>query len=149
MTKFRFDRPNVDSGPTRVSVGMLVVDIKSIDSAQQRFTADVAGALRWKDSRLAHSGRGVAHYPRDQIWHPRVVIKNETNSVSRRLPESVEAEADNTVLYRQRYVGAFTQSLHLKLLPLTSKHSASISLPLDMALKRLSSCQIKDGSTTV
>ncbi len=42
---------------------------------------------------------------------------NETNSVSRRLPESVEVDADGTVTYRQRYVGSFTQSLHLKSFP--------------------------------
>ena len=31
-------------------------------------------------------------------------IANETNSVVRKLPESAEAEADGTVLYRQRYI---------------------------------------------
>jgi hypothetical protein len=111
------DRPNADAGPTQVSVEIWVVDINSIDSAQQSFTADVAVVLRWKDPRLAHTGGGIAHYALDQIWHPRVVIVNETNSVSRRLPESTEVDADGTVIYRQRYVGAFTQSLHLESFP--------------------------------
>jgi hypothetical protein len=73
--------------------------------------------LHWKDSRLAHTSGGVAHYALDEIWHPRVVILNETNSVSRRFPESVEVEADGTVTYRQRYVGSFTQPLHLQSFP--------------------------------
>jgi hypothetical protein len=42
---------------------------------------------------------------------------NETNSVSRRLPELVEVDADGTVVYRQRYVGSFTQSLRLESFP--------------------------------
>jgi hypothetical protein len=111
------DRPNADAGPTQISVEIWFVDINSIDSAQQSFTADVAVVVRWKDPRLAHTSSGVAHYALDQIWHPRVVIVNETNSVSRRLPESFEVEADGTVTYRQRYVGSFTQPLHLQSFP--------------------------------
>jgi hypothetical protein len=111
------DRPNADSGPTQVSVEIWFVDINSIDSAQQSFTADVAVVLEWKDLRLAHTRGGLAHYALDQIWHPRVVIVNETNSVTRRLPESVEVDAEGTVVYRQRYVGSFTQSLLLESFP--------------------------------
>ena len=46
-----------------------------------------------------------------------MVIANETNSVSRRLPESPEVDPDGTVTYRQRYVGSFTQALHLRSFP--------------------------------
>ena len=111
------DRPAADSGPTEISVGIWFVDINSIDSAQQSFGADIAVVLRWKDSRLAHTGSGIVHYALDQIWHPRVVIVNETNSVIRRLPESSDVEADGTVIYRQRYVGLFTQPLRLQSFP--------------------------------
>ena len=111
------ERPNADAGPTQVSTGIWVVDVNSIDSAQQSFTADVVVVLQWKDPRLAHTGSGVAHFALDQIWHPRVAIVNETNSVNRRLPESAEVDADGSVLYRQRYVGSFTQSLRLESFP--------------------------------
>jgi hypothetical protein len=111
------DRPNADSGPTQISVGIWVADISSIDSAQQTFTAEIAVVLRWKDPRLAHTGKGVVRYPLEQIWHPRVGIVNETNSVSRKMPDSVEVEPDGTVTYRQRYVGAFTQPLRLQSFP--------------------------------
>jgi hypothetical protein len=50
------ERPAPDSGPTEISVGMWVVDISSIDSAQQTFTAEIAVVLRWKDPRLASAG---------------------------------------------------------------------------------------------
>jgi len=111
------DRPAAGTGPTQVSVGIWIVDINNIDSAQQNFTADIAVVLRWKDARLAHTGTGIAHYALDQIWTPRVSIANETSSVVRKLPESVEVEPDGTVLYRQRYVGAFTQPLRLQSFP--------------------------------
>src|SRR5438876_8766402 len=107
------DRPNADSGPTQISVGIWVADISNIDSAQQSFTAEVAIVLRWKDPRLAHTGNGVVRYPLEQVWHPRVTIVNETNSVSHKFPDSVEVEQDGTVNYRQRYDGAFTQPLRL------------------------------------
>src|SRR5678809_104412 len=94
------DRPNADSGdPTQISVGIWVVDINSIDSAQQTFTAEIAVVLRWKDPRLAHTGNGVVRYPREQIWHPRIAVVNETNSVSRKFPDSVEVEPNGTVNY--------------------------------------------------
>jgi len=111
------DRPNADAGPTQVSVEIWIVDINSIDSAQQNFTADIVVVLRWEDSRLTHTGGGVTHYALDQIWHPRVGVANETSSVSHRLPESVEVDAEGTVLYRQRYTGSFTQALRLKSFP--------------------------------
>ena len=111
------ERPASTAGPTEVSVGIWVVDITNIDSAQQNFTADIVIVLRWKDARLTHTGTGVAHYGLDQIWTPRVGIANETSSVVRKLPESAEVDPDGTVLYRQRYVGSFTQSLRLRSFP--------------------------------
>src|SRR5882724_2965983 len=111
------DRPNADSGPTQISVGIWVADISNIDSAQQNFTAELAVVLRWKDSRLAHTGKGIVRYPLEQIWHPRVGIVNETNSVSRKFPDSVEVDPDGTVTSRQRYAGAFTQPLRLQSFP--------------------------------
>jgi len=111
------DRPNADSGPTQISVGIWVADISNIDSVQQDFTAELAVVLRWKDSRLAHTGKGIVRYPLEQIWHPRISIVNETNSVSRKFPDSVEVEPDGTVTSRQRYAGAFTQPLRLQSFP--------------------------------
>jgi hypothetical protein len=111
------ERPNADSGPTEIAIGMWVVDISNIDSAQQTFTAEIAVVLRWKDHRLAHTGKGIVRYPLEQIWHPRVGIVNETNSVSRKFPDSVEVDPDGTVTSRQLYAGAFTQPLRLQSFP--------------------------------
>jgi hypothetical protein len=111
------ERPASGNGPTQVSVGIWIVDISKIDSAEQSFTAEVAVVLRWKDPRLAHAGNGVVRYSLDQIWHPRAVIVNEGNSVSRKFPDMAEVEADGRVIYRQRYAGAFTQPLRLRSFP--------------------------------
>ena len=111
------ERPRADDGPTRVSIGIWMVDITSIDSAQQSFTAEMALVLRWNDPRLAHTGNGVVRYPLEQVWHPRIAVVNETNSVSRKFPDLVEVEPDGKVTYRQRYAGAFSQPLRLRSFP--------------------------------
>jgi Neurotransmitter-gated ion-channel ligand binding domain len=111
------DRPGAEDGATQVSIGIWIVDVASIDSAQQNFTAEVAIVLRWKDPRLVHTGNGIVRYPLEQVWHPRMVIVNETSSVTRKFPDMVEAESNGTVIYRQRYAGAFTQPLRLRSFP--------------------------------
>ena len=111
------ERPTSGNNPTEVSVGIWIVDISNIDSAQQSFTAEIALVLRWKDPRFALTGSGVVRYPLEQVWHPRVGIANETASVIRKLPEWVEVEPDGTLIYRQRYAGAFTQPLRLQSFP--------------------------------
>ena len=57
------ERPQAEAGPTHVSVGIWMVDITNIDSAQQNFTAEVAVVLRWRDPRLTHTGNGIVRYP--------------------------------------------------------------------------------------
>jgi neurotransmitter-gated ion-channel len=110
-------RPASEAGPTEISVGIWIVDITKIDSAEQSFTAEIALVLRWKDPRLAHTGSGVVRYPLEQVWHPRVAIANETASVIPKLADWVEVEPDGTLIYRQHFMGAFTQRLRLQSFP--------------------------------
>jgi hypothetical protein len=112
-----FARPANGDGPTQVSVGIWMSDITGIDSAQQTFSAEIGIVLRWNDPRLTHDGSGVTRYPLEQVWHPRLAIVNETNSVVRKFPEMVEVDADGRVNYRQLYAGAFTQPLRLQSFP--------------------------------
>ena len=44
------ERPASGNGPTQVSVGIWIVDISNIDSAQQTFTGDIAIVLRDRKS---------------------------------------------------------------------------------------------------
>src|SRR5205807_8035872 len=80
----------------RYHISIPHTDALPIYSAQQNITAELAVVLRWQDSRLAHTGKGIVRYPLEQIWHPRVGIVNETNSVSRKMPDSVEVDLDGT-----------------------------------------------------
>ena len=100
------ERPGADNGPTRVSIGIWMVNITGIDSAQQDFTAEVAIVLRWKDPRFAHTGTGIVRYPLDQVWHPRMAIVNETSSVSRKFPELVEVDSDGPARSEVRILDA-------------------------------------------
>jgi hypothetical protein len=41
-TSALIDRPASANGPTQISVGIWIVDVSNIDSAQQNFTGDIA-----------------------------------------------------------------------------------------------------------
>jgi len=110
-------RPDPEKGPTEVSVRFWILDIDSIDSALQNFMANLYLELKWKDSRLAHDKKDLKRYNNIDIWTPRVQIVNETGIVRKTLPEVVEVSGDGTVIYRQRYVGPFSQPLDLKDFP--------------------------------
>lgn len=110
-------RPGVQSDPTRVSVGAWIGDILAIDSAAQTFTANMVLILRWRDERLVRDGSDVRTFALEDIWHPRWLIVNESGSVERSLPETADVAADGSVVYRQRLVGSFSQSLDLRSFP--------------------------------
>jgi len=109
----QFTRPDAKAGPTTVSAAIWMVDIDSIDSAQQNYVANVFVLLRWKDSRLAYRGDTVRKYKLADIWDPRVQISNEIGLIRKTMPEEAEVSPDGTVTYRQRYVGPFSQPLNL------------------------------------
>ncbi len=113
----RLSRPNAADGPTEVSALVWILDIDSIDSSSQNFAANVFVALRWKDPRLAGDRTGVEIYNIEQIWNPRIQIANESGIVRRTLPEILTVQPDGTVIYRQRFVGPFSQPLNLNKFP--------------------------------
>ena len=110
-------RPNPDAGPTTVSVAIWLIDIDSIDSALQNFVANVWITLVWQDSRLAYRGKESRTYKLADVWHPRVQIANEIGLIRKTMPEEVEVSPQGTVIYRQRYVGPFSQPLNLRDFP--------------------------------
>ena len=67
-------RPRASEGPTQVGVGVLLVDLVSLDDVDQSFTADVGLILRWSDPRLADPARGasvsVCPNATDRAWMP-------------------------------------------------------------------------------
>jgi len=110
-------RPGAESGPTRVSVGVWLLDILQIDSAAQTLSADLAYVLSWRDPSLAHRQPGVRQYNLEDIWHPKLLVANAAAKLDPSLPEIAEVASDGTVIYRQRLIGSFTQSLDLRAFP--------------------------------
>jgi len=135
------ERPASGNGSTEVSVGIWIVDISNIDSAQQSFTAEIALVLRWKDPRLAHTGSGVVRYPLEQVWHPRVGIANETASVTRKFPEWVEVEP-NVMRARSRNDCGCNHSRS------TARHFTSKSSLSAICLTKSDSCRMRIGCVT-
>jgi hypothetical protein len=110
-------RPEAEAGPTKVGYVIWIGDITRIDSAAQTFSANLVIFLRWRDAQLAHAGPGTKQFSLDSVWNPRLVIANEAGEVHRSLPEVVDVAPDGTVIYRQRLIGAFAQSLNLRAFP--------------------------------
>ena len=76
-----------------VSVTIWIIDIDSINSAQQNFVANVFAALKWKDDRLAYRGGDIRKYKLADIWDPRVQIANEIGFVRKTMPRRVPRSA--------------------------------------------------------
>ena len=73
--------------------------------------------LRWNDPRLAHNDPGMKEYALSDIWNPPLLFENQTRDLVRSLPEIVNVSPDGTVVYRQRFIGEFSQSLDLSAFP--------------------------------
>ena len=110
-------RPEAEAGPTKVTYVIWIGDITQIDSAAQTFSANLVLFVRWRDPQLAHTGPGTKQFALDSVWNPRLVIANEAGQVERSLPEVVDVAPDGTVIYRQRLIGSFAQSLNLRAFP--------------------------------
>jgi len=110
-------RPNPEAGPTKVFVSTWLLDIDSINSAQQNFTVNVYIEIQWQDSRLAHQGRGVKRYNVLDIWTPRIQIANEIGIVRTTMMDFVDVQNDGTCIRRQRYVGPLSQKMNLRDFP--------------------------------
>ena len=104
--------------PTQVHFMVFVLDIDQIDGAVQSFNANVYVQLRWKDERLLHSETSARTVPLQDVWNPRIVVANQQGIIRKSLPDFVEVKSDGTVIYRQRYVGAFSQPLNLSDFPM-------------------------------
>jgi hypothetical protein len=108
-------RPTKDGSPTPVRVGIFVLNVDKIDSAEQTFSASVYLETRWHDPSLAHSRKTVKR-PLDQIWHPHLQFVNQ-RAAWRTFPEIADVLGNGEVIYRQRVWGSFAQPLDLRAFP--------------------------------
>lgn len=106
-------RPNPDSIRTKVSVGIHVINISSINDIEQVFMIDFALRMRWKDARLANKP-GI--YTLSEVWHPFVLILNQ-HGLNKLLDDVVYTDADGNVWYTQRFYGDLTLKVTLSDFP--------------------------------
>lgn len=109
-------RPHLNGEPTRVEIGLYLIDVIAIDGASQSFTADLFMMLRWRDHRLA-SPNGTRRVGLDEVWNPRVQILNQRR-VDTSFPEQIDIGEDGTATYRQRFFGEFSSPLDLHDFPM-------------------------------
>ncbi len=107
-------RPDPGGVPTRVSVGLHVLNIANINDVAQSFTARFALRVKWKDPRLI----GLSHceFRLDEVWNPRVRFLNE-GDVSRTREDVVEIDPHGTVTYAQGFKGDLASPFDLKEFP--------------------------------
>ncbi len=103
-------RPDPEGVPTRVSVGLYVLDIADIKDVAQSFTARFALRVKWEDPRLI----GLSHcaFGLEDVWNPRVGFLNRGELVKTR-KDLVVIDPQGGVTYTQGFAG--TLSVHLSL----------------------------------
>lgn len=114
-------RPASDEGPTKVGIGLYLIDITTLDDVQQFFTADLYLVLQWKDPRLADPRRGKGYascsLPLDRVWNP-IVQFDKVRSLQKHYQDVTVIDAEGTVTFAQRFYLDISASLDLRDFPL-------------------------------
>ncbi len=107
-------RPDPEGVPTRVSVGLYVLDIADINDVKQSFTARIAVRVQWKDPRLA----ALAHCKLrlEEVWNPRMRFLNP-GALEKTRENIVEIDPQGTVTSTQGFRGTLTVPLNLREFP--------------------------------
>lgn len=99
-------RPHSEGPPTEVRIGFYFIDIKTINDAEQTFTADVFRMLRWNDPRLSEKSLGKSleycEIKLAEVWHPDLVSVNSLKG-EKLLEDIVDVDVNGNVRYRQRF----------------------------------------------
>ncbi len=107
-------RPDAGGPPTKVAVGIRMIDLQEISDVRQTLTGDFAVILSWTDPRLAHlDGCEISM---DDIWSPGLVFANSGRKFSER-PKEADIGPGGQVKYIQRYYGNFATDHNLRDFP--------------------------------
>ena len=126
----------VPSKPTRVEVGLYILDLVKIDGAAQAMSVDFVVTAKWKDPRLAGRPRKVSL---DEIWDPELAVLHERKTW-KKFKDIAHVDAEGNVLYRQRYWGELSVPLRLDDFPLDD-HIIDVTLvatalePVEMVVR--------------
>jgi len=115
-----FDRPDPESVPTKIYIGLYLLDLISIDDVNQSFTADLFAMVRWNDPRLAIKDPSetqiLRNFDLEEIWHPLTYIINQRR-ISKQLDDIFRVDPAGNVQYIQRFLGDFSSPLDFKDFP--------------------------------
>jgi len=112
-------RPGPKDKPVPIKLGVVVVDIDSVDGANQLFVANFGVIAEWNDPRLAKDIDFIRVMDTDDVWTPNIQILNQ-QKLFETLPDQVEVSPDGTVNYVQRYWGTLSYPMNLRDFPLDS-----------------------------
>jgi hypothetical protein len=122
-----FDRPDPEGVPTKIYIGLYLLDLISIDDVNQSFTADFFAVVRWNDPRLAIKDPSespiLRHFDLEEIWHPMTYIINQRR-ISRQLDDIFRVDPAGNVQYIQRFLGDFSSPLDFKDFPFDKQRLA-------------------------
>lgn len=117
-------RPDPEGVPTRIRVGVFLIDLRHLNDTEQSFEADFVLVLMWEDSRLADLDTQPSlvgcSVGLEEIWNPRAVILNDRN-LQGQFDSPVQIEEGGVVRYAQRYQGELTTPLDLRDFPFDSQ----------------------------
>ncbi len=123
-------RPDAGGPPSRVAVGLRLLDITKISDVNESVTVDFLVSRKWTDPRLAAlAGCRVALA---DIWSPALALVN-SGRVFPSLPERAEVGPNGAIQTFQRYNGSLSFPHTLYEFPF-DRHAVGISLvPVDGA----------------
>lgn len=115
-------RPGASGPPTRVSVGIFMVDLTEISDPNQTLTGDFAVVLNWTDPRLERLEG--CEIPLDDIWSPGLAFFNSGRLFTSR-PRVVGIGPGGPVTYAQRYFGTMASYHDLRDFPFDDQTNLS------------------------
>ena len=111
------NRPPPRDVPTRVSVGLYIIDVAKIDDAAQTFEADVFYTAKWRDERLRlPPDSGDRLLSLWDVWQPAVMAVNRRD-MKGRTPDLVRVSADGDVTFELRGFVTLASPLDLRDFP--------------------------------
>ncbi len=111
--------PSGADEPTKVRVGLYIIDIKYIDDVHQSYLTDFVLSYRWNDPQLrfkSNNKDAYCVYKLLDVWHPQLEVFNMRN-LTKKLDDIVRVKSDGEVEYLQRYIGSLASSFDLKRFP--------------------------------
>ena len=111
---FAEDRPPPADQPTRVELGLYLMDVLAIDDSKQTVTIDFGISATWIDPRLAEKAGEVI--PIEDAWAPNLQLMADKD-IQRSRPEVLHVFEGGRVEYLQRFIGEMWHTSDLKDFP--------------------------------